>query len=119
MYNTKHKTLILETLKNNEGESYSAKELMDILNLPKATVYRNLEYLYENKVINRYFNDNIDSYEYQYIDISTSCMNHLHLKCDNCGKIYHLTNMKENSFPFIINYKNSIIHGTCIHCEGK
>lgn len=118
-YNTKQKEKILEILKDNENESMSAKEIIENFNMPKATTYRTLESLFENKIINRYYNEHTNAYEYQYISPSLNCNFHLHLKCDNCGKIYHLYNNFGNNMPFIINFKSSVIHGKCVHCEVK
>ena len=119
-YQTKQKELILNILKNHEGKFYTAKELLKLLQnqVSKATLYRCVDELYQENVIKRYYNEISNSYEYQYLNNSDDCNHHLHLKCNKCGKIFHIFD-KISTNLFLIDYHSSIINGVCNICSNK
>ena len=117
-YQTKQKEIILNTFKDHNNESLTAKDLLLYINesVSKATLYRIIDNLVKDNIINKYYNEISNSYEYQYIGNSNDCHNHLHLKCNKCGKIYHLDNMFNNKLSFSIDYTHSLLYGTCSVC---
>lgn len=117
-YNTKAKKLILDTLNENSSKSLSAMEIKNILidKISKATLYRLLDILSKENIINKFYNEQLNCYQYQIV-LNNECHHHLHLKCDLCGKILHLTDYKLNiENNFLIDFSHSIIHGTCKNC---
>lgn len=121
-YKTKKKNILLDFFKENSNNIYTAKDLLEILSdIPKATIYRNLESLSLSKSIRKTYNSVLNAYEYQY---SIDCCHHLHLKCSKCGKIIHLDCDKasslishiNNSHGFTINLNDSILYGMCKEC---
>lgn len=124
MYKTDHKRLLIDIFENNKAKSYSAVKLIcDLDNvMNKATIYRQLKSLEEEKIIRKVYNNDLKMYEYQYAD---DCHNHFHLKCVKCGKITHLKCSEANSFVnhiyeahgFSINQYSSDINGICKDCK--
>lgn len=119
-YQTKQKNLILTTLKENEGISYSAKELKDSLpiSISKATIYRLLDALCKEQRICKFYNEISKVYEYQYYKDILSCHFHLHFKCNHCGKLYHLPS-QINEQNFLIDYSHSMLYGQCFLCRKE
>ena len=122
MYKTKQKENILNLLKNNNEKTLSAIEIIRLLNLKvsKATIYRQLDSLFRKNIINRYYNESTNRYEYSY-SIDEKCSYHLHLKCNKCGMIYHLNDKITRSITsdlnFNIDFNNSLIYGICQKCK--
>ncbi len=117
-YQTKQKSIILNYLKENENCLYSAKQLQQIFKdeVSKATLYRYLDELYNENIINRYFNEQTNNYEYLYVASKLDCQHHLHFKCSKCGKLYHLKNAITNE-QFLIDFSHSLICGLCVSCQ--
>lgn len=125
MYQTNHQKEILALFEKNPQQGYTAmaivEQFRDTIN--KATIYRKLKNLEENKMIRKSFNPSKNSYEYQY---STNCENHLHLVCKECGKIIHLTCSEANEFvthialqhAFEIDACSTTLVGLCKECKA-
>ena len=53
------------------------------------------------------------------------CLNHIHLSCNKCGRIFHMTNdLAENLIEnlksqvgFTINKRETTLYGTCKECS--
>lgn len=125
MYQTNHQKVILDFFKKHQEEAFTAYDLIcrfqDEIN--KATVYRKLHQLEENKVIRKSYNLNKKSYEYQYAE---DCDNHLHLICKFCGRVTHLKCEQTSSFVshlskhhgFLIDQGSTMIFGLCEECKA-
>jgi len=125
-YNTKQRQILLDTFKNNKNKSFNAKDLLLLLSndLSKATLYRELDSLEKENIINKYFNQVNNSFEYQYNNIEEHCNSHLHMKCLTCGRVIHLHGLlnKEitnNEISFKVDFTHSLIMGTCKECLNK
>lgn len=126
-YKTKQKEMIINLLQENRELSLSAKEILERLgsSVSKATLYRALERLEDEKIIRKFYNEVTSSYEYQYADKDDKCSSHLHLKCNNCGKLIHLHCVESNSFlshiahehSFFVNQNDTMIYGICESCS--
>ena len=80
---------ILQSLENS-GKHMGAEEIHDVLkkenpSIGIATVYRNLNYLYEHGLINR-FQDKDVGYIY---DVNVH--DHYHFKCKQCGQVFDIS----------------------------
>ncbi|MCI5583279.1 MAG: transcriptional repressor [Anaeroplasma sp.] len=125
MYSTNNKRLLIDLFKDNEEKVFKASNLIETLKdkMNKATIYRQLKQLEDEKIIRKSYNDEDNSYEYQY---SSYCNNHLHLKCKLCGKIIHLKCNDANTFishvlsihGFSIDSYSTSILGICKECLG-
>lgn len=124
MYSTNHKKQLIDLFEQNKDSVFSATYLVDNLKdtMNKATVYRQLKALEEEKFIRKTYNEEAGGYEYQY---SCECKNHLHLRCVKCGKIIHLKCMDANMFinhiykkhGFLIDQYATSILGVCKECQ--
>ncbi len=123
MYNTDHNKLLIDLFENNKEKTYSAnylvKKFSGVIN--KATIYRQLNKLEENKVIRKSFNEENNTHYYQY---ANDCDSHLHLTCIKCGKIIHLKCREADMFlshinlehEFYIDRYKSVLLGYCKEC---
>ncbi len=128
-YNTKQKQNILDVLKDNSSTSLPSSKILEILNknnmaVSRATLYRFLDILVSEGIVRKFYSDEIDGFEYQYLSIDKECNEHLHLKCKVCGNIFHLDcedamhfiNHIKEKHGFLVSAKDTIIYGTCKNC---
>ncbi len=131
-YNTKTRQLILDYLINNRQHAVSASNILEHLEEQGAspnptTVYRYLDKLAGEQRIMKYVADKGEKAVFQYVDESRHCREHLHLKCVQCGRIYHLDChfmdevrahlMAEHGFT--LQCEGSVLYGLCRHCAQK
>ncbi|MDE7161805.1 MAG: transcriptional repressor, partial [Anaeroplasmataceae bacterium] len=89
----------------------------------KATIYRKLNALEEQKILRKNYNMEKKCYEYQYCP---ECKNHLHLICKSCGKILHLNCESAKTFvqhislehQFLLDQESTMILGICKECSS-
>lgn len=123
-YTTKHRKFILDLLKENQGKKFTADEIIHLINkeeviISKATVYRNLDYLFNKGLIKKINLDNICSC---YIYNKEKCVNFC---CDKCGEVTQISSRAfdalnhklSKEFHFLIDQSKTIIHGTCYKCQ--
>lgn len=122
--NTKQKQLILSILKQADrpisaNEIYS-KIVVDLPKIAKSTIYRNLDSLLNQKLIDKYhFKDN----EVFYL-IKSDKNEHRHfIICDDCKKVFDLPSCPLHEIEsaiekegFIIKEHQIQISGTCKDC---
>lgn len=127
-YNTKQRELIMECLKNNLDKCITVEQIEKYLierNLKVGivTIYRYLDKLNKEGLVNKYISEKGNQTSYQYLD-NDHCNNHFHLKCTNCGKIIHLDcneincHIKEEH-NFDVDNSKTIIYGKCINCKKE
>lgn len=123
-YSTKHRNVILELLKQNQDKKFTADEIIHLINkdetvISKATVYRNLDYLFNKGLIKKIVLDNVCScYIYNKEKSINFC-------CDQCGEVTQLSsrtfdtlNYKlQKEFSFLIDQSKTVIHGICKKCK--
>ena len=122
-YHTKQKSQIRDIFINNPNDNFTADKLMLLLtknNTPvsKATLYRTLDFMFDNGEIIKY---NIDK--------NSSCYNsnHIHFKCQSCGAILHIENpivkqmdLKiEKEYGVLVDSTKTILYGICARCKGE
>lgn len=125
MYATDHQKRLLNFFSENQNDSFSAIELVEIFKdeINKATIYRKLSSMVDNRLIKKIYNPIKQNMEYQYL---CQCDDHLHLICQSCKKIIHLECGKANEFihhiltahQFNINQANTSIYGLCKECKN-
>ena len=87
-------------------------------------MYRYLDKLAGEQRIMKYVADKGERAVFQYVDEGRHCREHLHLKCVQCGRIYHLDChfmdevrahlMAEHGFT--LQCEGSVLYGLCRHC---
>lgn len=130
-YNTKQRDLILEFLKQSQGEHVTADMILEYLAengtpVGKATVYRYLDLLEKQEMVRKYQTDERRKACYQYVEDMATCRCHYHLKCLNCGKLFHITcneldhvaehMLKEHGF--LVDESRTVYYGVCAKCRG-
>lgn len=119
-YNTKTRQLILDYLINNRQHAVSASNILEHLEAEGAspnptTVYRYLDKLAGEQRIMKYVADKGEKAVFQYVDEGRHCREHLHLKCVQCGRIYHL----DCHFMDEVRAHLMAEHGFTLQCEGS
>lgn len=131
-YNTKTRQLILDYLIRNRQHAVSASNILEHLEAEGAspnptTVYRYLDKLAGEQRVMKYVADKGEKAVFQYVDEGRHCREHLHLKCVQCGRIYHLDChfmdevrahlMAEHGFT--LQCEGSVLYGLCRSCAQK
>ena len=96
-YKTKARSAIMDYLKSHAEERFTAGDIYRKLNereegIDRATVYRNLDRLWEEGALVRYREADNNATLYQFIGEKETCNQHMHAQCSECGKIFHLEN---------------------------
>lgn len=128
-YETKQRAQIIKALQDLQGKDITIKDLQEYfktnkIKIGQATLYRNLENLAHEKIVRKYSLANEKSARFQYLNNISDCDNHLHFKCEKCGKLLHVHCdiflkaqkhlAKEHGFD--INHLNTVIYGKCKSC---
>lgn len=131
-YNTKTRQLIQNYLMDNRQHAVSAANILAHLEAEDAaasptTVYRYLEKLCADGRVMKYVADKGEKAVFQYVGDGIRCREHLHLKCVQCGQIYHLDcgfmdevrAHLEAQHGFLLQCEGSMLYGLCRHCREK
>lgn len=131
-YKTKQKDQIMELLIKNKDHHLTADELMAALNqdkpgVGKTTVYRYLDKLVSQGVVRKYFFEEGKSACYQYMEQNRVCNEHYHLKCVDCGRLFHLEcnylsemdSHIRNHHDFLVDHSKTVLYGHCSTCSGR
>ena len=131
-YNTVQKGELLDFLSRHKSAAFTVKEIADLMkadaDIPKppgeSTVYRLIKELVESGEVKRTVRGNSRTFVYQLTD-GESCHHHLHMKCINCGKLYHMDDdasralveriLKVDSFEID---SSAVLPGKCGDCRG-
>ena len=131
-YKTKQKEQIMQYLTAHEGEHVTAQELSRHLEaegtpVGTATIYRHLDALVTDGVLRKYTIDSRTCACYEYLRQDDACKRHFHLKCMECGKLYHVTcehldgieaHMLEHH-GFQIDQSKTVLYGICKTCRDR
>ena len=130
-YRTKHRDKLLEFFSLNRSDNYRVADLKKVLDqegyrVGIATLYRQVAALFDEGYLGSIQSE--DSAEsYYYVGKPSQCVFHYHLKCLECGKLYHLDchvmeameEHVEGHHLFIIDRKESTLYGRCIACTER
>ncbi len=134
-YKTKQRADIMAYLMEMNGEHVTVNDVCRHFEeqgkaIGVTTVYRQLDKMVAEGLVNKYTLDNKSSACYEYVDTD----HHMHgmkqcyhCKCDNCGKLIHLHCHEiedlikhiEGSHEFTINPKRTVFYGLCKECSEK
>ena len=125
-YHTHQRASLLNFLKENSERAFTIEEIITNLNnseIAKSTVYRLMQKLVEESLVHRTVKGNSRSFVYQYIS-DEKCENHLHMKCTDCGKVYHLdsgvTSIIQNNIKSNTSFEidsHTVLLGKCGECK--
>jgi Fur family ferric uptake transcriptional regulator len=131
-YKTKCKDTIMEILNSNKDITLSADDIFKIfqkkcVNVNITTIYRNLDKLEKEGVLNKFPASDSHKALYQIICHDMHNEEHLHMQCSNCGKVIHLDcdymadfikHIKDHH-QFDLTCDKSILFGLCDDCKKK
>ena len=125
-YHTQQRCALLAFLSAHADEQFTVEQLLAAMGdeAPgRSTVYRALDQSVEEGTVRRFAPESGGSAAYQAMDPG-HCDAHLHLKCVQCGRIYHLDChfmdevrahlMAEHGFT--LQCEGSVLYGLCRHC---
>ncbi|MGI5990048.1 MAG: Fur family transcriptional regulator [Lachnospiraceae bacterium] len=129
-YKTKYRDWLQKYFEEHADEKVCAKDIYermkaDGFSVSLTTVYRNLDRLEKENVLQEHKTGGDDERFYQYLQPQMDCNSHLHLLCSRCGKIIHLNCdfmgeisdhlMKEHGFQ--VDCRESMLVGLCKECR--
>lgn len=133
-YKTKQKEILLNYVSSLQGIHFTAGDVCEYMMtqgeaIGKATVYRRLESLVDEGVLNKYTVDGNSPACFEYVGEEShggeqTCY---HCKCETCGKLIHLhcDEMKEiqehlfKSHHFQMDPKRTVFYGLCDSCGER
>lgn len=130
-YKTKGKDRILLYLKDNPNTHITAEEIYNYLKaggekIGLTTIYRQLENLVKEGMAIKYVNGRNIPACFQYVkEGEERRLNIYHMKCENCGKLTHLScdqvdkiiNHISEEHGFVIDAKRTVFYGLCPNCR--
>ena len=132
-YKTKQREMLVSYLSSVTGQHITAGDVLEYfkeqgVSIGQATIYRQLESLVDEGVINKYSIDANSPACFEYVGEETHggaavCF---HCKCSNCGKLLHLhceelmeiQNHLSKEHGFVLDPKRTVFYGICEDC-GK
>lgn len=131
-YNTRQRDRINAYLQENSNRHITVDEIYDFFKenqhpIGVSTIYRYLDLLVDEGVVRKFMVEKGSPACYQYFGAVPHCHEHFHLKCDNCGKLFHvecssLTQAAgeiEKSYGFKIDHAKTVLYGQCSHCNKE
>lgn len=133
-YKTKQKDILVEYLKSASGTHITAKDVCDYFknqgsNIGQSTVYRQLEGLVDEGVINKYIIDGNSPACFEYVGEENLDTMHVcfHCKCERCGKLIHLhcdevEEMQAHLYKehkFRMDPRRTVFYGLCEDCANS
>lgn len=129
-YTTRQKEILLDYLKSVENKHFTAGEVCEYFKdqgIGKSTVYRRLEKLVDEGVLKKYTVDAQSPACYEYIG-EHAHVEHgecYHLKCEKCGKLFHLHCEEIEALEdhigkeheFSIDPVRTVFYGVCKDCN--
>ena len=133
-YKTKQKEEITEYLRSKVGEHITVSDVCKYfsekgLSVGMTTVYRQLEKMVDDGIVNKYTIDANSPACFEYMDpgVHLTPATCFHCKCDRCGKLIHLHChdleeiqehlLKEHGFT--LNPRRTVLYGLCDECRSK
>lgn len=125
-YNTTARTRLIGFLQSNSDRAFTLEEICDALledGHGRSTVYRLTSQLTDAGCVRRISDGRTRKATYQFIG-GAACSEHLHLKCNGCGKLIHLDyeishaleDALKRSRGFTLD-EGTLIFGRCKDCE--
>ncbi len=127
IYNTEKRSEIVLFFESHSDEEFTLEEICSRLLTDghgKSTVYRIVSRLVDSGCVRRISDGHTRRVTYQFVG-GEHCRGHLHLKCNGCGRLFHLDNkvssaigdalVRERGFTLD---SGAILFGRCENCGG-
>ncbi len=131
-YKTKYRDWMQQFFAEHADEKVRARDIYekmtaDGLAVNLTTVYRNLDRLEKENILQGHKSCGDDEKFYQYLQPKLDCGSHLHLLCSRCGRIIHLNCrfmdeisdhlMRDHGFQ--LDCRQSMLVGLCAECRAR
>lgn len=131
-YRTRQKAEILDLIGEKGDYHFTAADIAEMLRKKgsgtgMSTVYRMLDKLTEEGTLRRYVIDGSSAACYQIAKADqNACRHHFHLKCLNCGSLFHvdcelidkLTKHIATDHGFTVDHSKTVLYGYCEKCRS-
>ena len=130
-YNTRQREVLLEYLKSVTGRHVTVGDVCAYFkeqgtSIGQATVYRRLESLVDEGIVNKYIIDANSPACFEYVETKSHITGDIcfHCKCEKCGKLIHLhcdelSGIMEHLYEehrFKPDPKRTVFYGLCETC---
>ena len=129
-YRTRQREAIMDYIISLDGAHVTAAQVAEHFEKEKipvgrTTIYRHLEQLTISGKLRKYVTDGISGACYQHVEQRDDCRIHLHLKCEECGKLQHLecgmlSEIQQHvldEHDFKVNAMKTVLYGQCDNCR--
>ena len=132
-YHTKRRAELLEYLRSMQGHHVTVNDIRAYFyaqnkSIGTATIYRQLDNLLQEGVVNKYTLDEASAACYEYVGSGENC--HpvcFHCKCLGCGELIHLhcgelEKVQAHLFAdhgFRLDFPRTVLYGLCQRCGGE
>lgn len=127
-YQTAQKAKLAAFFQQHPDKALTVEELSTVLNgeLAKSTLYRLITKLVQDGTVKRFVRGNSRQFVYQAVGC-THAHSHLHMKCTDCGKLYHLEDGASaailqnilNTSDFAVDEAQTVLFGCCKDCKKE
>ncbi len=133
-YKTKQRNQLMEFIKTTSGKHFTVEDVKKYcaeknISIATATIYRYLEKMLAEHILNKYVIDEQSAACFEYIENSEEEAEngHFHLKCEVCGKLIHLNcdelNLIKNHLlkehGFSLDSFRTVFYGLCESCAAQ
>lgn len=133
-YNTNQKKELLQFLEQHKDQAFTIDEMMAgmdrdpafLVKPGKSTLYRLLPALTEAGTVHRFTRESDRKTIYQIVG-GQGCHGHMHMKCNGCGKVLHMSDgasrelmaQIEQLNQFRLDLSHTLLYGTCGTCAAR
>ena len=130
-YRTEQKKILMDFLSQNRDRSLTIDEITAGVEssgttLARSTVYRLVSRLVEDGALRKFVKSDARAASYQ-LAACEHCESHLHLKCVECGKLFHMDEEISDELvskiracsAFSVDEEESVLYGKCSSCGVK
>ena len=134
-YHTEQKKLLIEYLSEHKDNSFTIDEITEGIQRSvsdnvcppgKSTVYRLINKLLEEGKVKKFSKAGTRQAAYQLVE-GRRCAAHLHLKCTECGRLFHMKERLSDELigrisadqSFSVSRAETVLYGRCDLCNKK
>ena len=133
-YRTRQRDILLGYLKATPGVHFTASDVCRYFQeqgtpIGQSTIYRQLESLVAEGIINKYIIDGTSPACFEYVgeDMHVEAETCFHCKCEKCGKLIHLhcdelAEIQSHLYKehrFKLDLMRTVFYGLCEQCIGE
>lgn len=132
-YRTKQREILRAFLEKNAERAFTVDEIVQGLlsddggtSPGRSTVYRLIGEFEKQGLVRRFFREGDRQCSFEYLDRDV-CESHLHIKCAECGQLYHLSHDVSETIGDLLSDKehvsldmaDTVLMGICEKCRNE